>query len=42
LVCGMNEAFVAGVLDGLGCGSLAARLDPEDGLCCVKVGRRAG
>jgi predicted ArsR family transcriptional regulator len=39
LVCGMNEAFVGGVLDGLGCAGLAARLDPEDGLCCVKVGR---
>ena len=38
LVCGMNESFVGGVVDGLGCVGLAARLDPEEGLCCVKVG----
>jgi predicted ArsR family transcriptional regulator len=41
LVCGLNEAFVGGVLEGLGCDGLTARLDPEDGLCCVKV-RPAG
>jgi predicted ArsR family transcriptional regulator len=37
LVCGMNEAFVGGVLDGLGCTALEACLDPEPGLCCVKA-----
>ena len=37
LVCGMNEAFVGGVLDGLGCTSTKACLDPEPGLCCVKA-----
>ena len=37
LVCGLNEAFVRGVLDGVGCSGTEARLDPEDGLCCVKV-----
>jgi predicted ArsR family transcriptional regulator len=37
LVCGINESFVHGVVDGLGCTGLAARLDPEQGLCCVKV-----
>jgi predicted ArsR family transcriptional regulator len=41
LVCGLNETFVGGVLEGLGCEGLTARLDPEDGLCCVKV-RPAG
>jgi predicted ArsR family transcriptional regulator len=40
LVCGMNLGLVNGVIDGLGCGSLAAALEPEDGLCCVKVRRR--
>jgi hypothetical protein len=28
---------VHGVVDGLGCTGLVARLDPEEGLCCVKV-----
>jgi predicted ArsR family transcriptional regulator len=37
LVCGLNESFVHGVVEGLGCTGLVARLDPEDGLCCVKV-----
>jgi predicted ArsR family transcriptional regulator len=37
LVCGMNLAYVGGVLDGLGAHPLAPRLDPEPGLCCVKV-----
>jgi predicted ArsR family transcriptional regulator len=40
LVCGVNERFVGGVLEGLGCTALEARLDPEDGLCCVKVRTR--
>ena len=40
LVCGMNVAFVGGVLDGLGCASLEAVLDPEPGMCCVKARRR--
>ena len=37
LVCGLNQCFIGGVLDGLGCGELEAVLDPEPGLCCVKV-----
>jgi predicted ArsR family transcriptional regulator len=41
LVCGLNQAYVAGVLDGLGCADLEASLDPEPGLCCVKTRRRA-
>jgi predicted ArsR family transcriptional regulator len=36
LVCGVNQRFVQGVADGLGCPG-AASLEPEDGLCCVKV-----
>lgn len=35
LVCGLNQAFVQGVADGLGCG-VTACLEPEAGLCCVK------
>lgn len=41
LVCGLNEGFVGGVLEGLDCPDLEARLEPEAGLCCVRV-RRAG
>src|SRR5215212_1248353 len=37
LVCGLNECFVQGVADGLGCRGVTARLEPEPGKCCVKV-----
>jgi predicted ArsR family transcriptional regulator len=37
LICGVNEAFVGGLLDGLGCSGLEARLEPHTGLCCVRV-----
>ena len=40
LVCGLNECFLDGVLTGLGCTRLTATLDPEPGLCCVKLRRR--
>ncbi len=35
LVCGLNQAFVQGVADGLGCDGVTACLEPEDGRCCV-------
>ncbi len=41
LVCGMNLALVEGVLDGLGCTEVEARLDPQPGLCCVQARVRA-
>lgn len=37
LVCGLNEQFVGGLLDGLACTEWRACLDPEPGLCCVKL-----
>jgi predicted ArsR family transcriptional regulator len=37
LVCGVNQSFVQGVADGLGCEGAVASLEPEAGLCCVKV-----
>lgn len=37
LVCGLNEAFVGGVVTALGCTRVEAGLDPEPGLCCVKA-----
>ena len=39
LVCGLNRAFVQGVVDGLGVDRTAC-LEPEAGHCCVKVRRR--
>jgi predicted ArsR family transcriptional regulator len=43
LVCGLNQAFVQGVADGLGGREVTAHLEPEPGRCCVAVrasGRR--
>lgn len=37
LVCGVNHDYVGGVLDGLGCTRVAARLDPGPDRCCVRV-----
>jgi predicted ArsR family transcriptional regulator len=37
LVCGMNHAYLAGLLEGLDAGDAAAELDPEPGRCCVVV-----
>jgi predicted ArsR family transcriptional regulator len=37
LVCGLNLALIDGVLDGLEIQTLAARLAPQPGLCCVRV-----
>ena len=37
LVCGMNLALIAGVLEGLSTQELAAELAPQEGFCCVKV-----
>ena len=42
LVCGLNLALVDGMLQGLGCTTLQAVLDPRPGRCCVttRVGAR--
>ena len=40
LVCGLNQSFVQGVAAGLG-DDVEACLEPEEGLCCVKVRRTA-
>jgi predicted ArsR family transcriptional regulator len=37
LVCGMNQAYLAGLLAGLDRRDAAAELDPEPGRCCVVV-----
>lgn len=41
LVCGLNEALISGVLDGLGADGLCARLQPDPGSCCVRVSAAA-
>jgi predicted ArsR family transcriptional regulator len=42
LVCGLNEEFLRGVLDGLGTSALSARLAPRPGHCCVAIGGAGG
>jgi predicted ArsR family transcriptional regulator len=37
LVCGMSQALVTGILEGLEITTLTARLTPEPGMCCVNV-----
>jgi predicted ArsR family transcriptional regulator len=37
LVCNMNLALAAGILAGLGDDRLSARLDPQQGQCCVAI-----
>lgn len=41
LVCGINHAFLSGVLDGLDAGSVRAGLDPRPGECCVELRARS-
>lgn len=41
LVCGVNQSFVQGVADGLGCAGAQACLEPAPPACCVKVRRRS-
>ena len=37
LVCGMNQAFLAGYLEGLQVADVQAVLDPTPGECCVRL-----
>jgi predicted ArsR family transcriptional regulator len=37
LVCGLNEAFISGILHGIGSTALTARLAPAPGFCCVRL-----
>jgi predicted ArsR family transcriptional regulator len=39
LVCGMNRAFLEGLLEGTGDEDLVATLDPRPGQCCVVIHR---
>ncbi len=42
LVCGLNQKFVQGVVDGMDRDDASACLEPEPGWCCVKVRPAAG
>ena len=37
LICGMNECLLTSALEAVGDTGLEARLEPEEGLCCVKL-----
>ena len=41
LVCAINHAYLGGVLEGLGAGTVAALLDPQPGSCCVRLAAAA-
>lgn len=41
LVCGLNLAFLTGMVDGLQASTVAAVLDPRAGECCVELRVRA-
>ncbi|WP_083947227.1 helix-turn-helix transcriptional regulator [Actinomadura latina] len=40
LVCGVNHAFLSGMVDGLGASTVQAKLAPHSGYCCVEFGPR--
>jgi predicted ArsR family transcriptional regulator len=37
LICGLNQCYVQGAADGLGCQSIEACLAPVPGQCCIKA-----
>jgi predicted ArsR family transcriptional regulator len=39
IVCGINHAYMCGLLEGLRVTSLRAELSPAPGECCVEIGR---
>lgn len=39
LVCGMNQAFIEGIVRGLGNRNVEAALEPKPGQCCVTLRR---
>ena len=40
LVCGINHAYIAGLIDGLGAATIEAVLAPAPGSCCVELTAR--
>ena len=39
VVCGLNHAFVGGIVEGFGDARVEARLAPRAGACCVQIAR---
>ncbi|HXT93327.1 MAG TPA: transcriptional regulator [Trebonia sp.] len=39
LICGLNQCYVQGAADGLGCESIEACLAPVPGRCCIEARR---
>jgi predicted ArsR family transcriptional regulator len=37
MVCGMNLALIAGLIEGIGATGLHAELDPQPSRCCVVI-----
>lgn len=42
LVCGLNHAFISGMMDGLQASTVDAVLDPRAGECCVELRAATG
>lgn len=42
LVCGLNQTFVRGVADAIGCSQVETRLEPHDRFCCVRARPQTG
>lgn len=42
IVCGLNHAFISGLLNGLDGARLDAALDPRPGQCCVRIQHAGG
>lgn len=42
LVCGLNHAFIQGLLDGVGATGEIGELDPSPGQCCIVIRSRKG
>ncbi|GAB1641154.1 helix-turn-helix domain-containing protein [Krasilnikovia sp. MM14-A1259] len=42
LVCGLNHAFLAGLIEGTGRTDVTARLEPRPGHCCVELDDQPG
>jgi predicted ArsR family transcriptional regulator len=40
LICGLNQCFITGLIDGLDAGGVEARLAPRPGECCVELRKR--
>jgi predicted ArsR family transcriptional regulator len=40
LICGLNQCFITGLIDGLGDTGVEARLAPRPGECCVELRKR--